>query len=276
MKDKERIIGNRIKNIRLGLGLTQEKFGELFNAGKGLVSRWENGLSFPSPERVKKMAQISNVPVSYLLKENIMSDGDFTDILMNSDDGMYVNGYQNRIKELREFLNLSLDELASSLGIDKSELLTMEEQHGFIKLETVKKLVKILDFPAQEILGYTDKYAKTFFNNIESPKTDTDIKVDLLSATKKSEIAIEEAFENANSFFETQINSIKEITELLIIGIENETLATNEMLEGLKLVKENIESIDETVNKMIEFQSKYTAGQILKSRLENIVNKSKE
>lgn len=32
-------IGQRIKQFRLNQGMTQEQFGKLFGAGKGLVSR---------------------------------------------------------------------------------------------------------------------------------------------------------------------------------------------------------------------------------------------
>ena len=49
-------IGQRIKQFRLSQGMTQEQFGKLFGAGKGLVSRWENGLSIPSPKRMKTIA----------------------------------------------------------------------------------------------------------------------------------------------------------------------------------------------------------------------------
>lgn len=49
-------IGQRIKQLRLNQGMTQEQFGKLFGAGKGLVSRWENGLSIPSPKRMKIIA----------------------------------------------------------------------------------------------------------------------------------------------------------------------------------------------------------------------------
>lgn len=49
-------IGQRIKQFRLNQGMTQEQFGKLFGAGKGLVSRWENGLSIPSPKRMKTIS----------------------------------------------------------------------------------------------------------------------------------------------------------------------------------------------------------------------------
>ncbi|HFU3706198.1 TPA: helix-turn-helix domain-containing protein [Streptococcus suis] len=63
----KKAIGVRIKNIRQEKGMTLEEFGKLFGAGKGLVSRWENGLSIPNPERVKAIAKIGDTTVQNLL-----------------------------------------------------------------------------------------------------------------------------------------------------------------------------------------------------------------
>ena len=65
--EDKKIIGSRIKSIRQEKGMTLEEFGKLFGAGKGLVSRWENGLSIPNPERLKSIAKIGDMTVSQLL-----------------------------------------------------------------------------------------------------------------------------------------------------------------------------------------------------------------
>lgn len=51
-------VGNRIKNIRLSLGLTMEEFGKLFDvvALKSNVSGWEKGKHLPNANRLKKIA----------------------------------------------------------------------------------------------------------------------------------------------------------------------------------------------------------------------------
>jgi transcriptional regulator with XRE-family HTH domain len=50
------------------MGLTQEKFGKLFDppAAKSIVSRWEKGTSVPSPERLKKLSELGKVSIKYL------------------------------------------------------------------------------------------------------------------------------------------------------------------------------------------------------------------
>ena len=65
--EDKKVIGSRIKSIRQDKGVTLEEFGKLFGAGKGLVSRWENGLSIPNPERLKSIAKIGDMTVSQLL-----------------------------------------------------------------------------------------------------------------------------------------------------------------------------------------------------------------
>ena len=60
-------IGERIRLIRLSKGMTLEEVEKLFNTSKGIVSRWENGKGLPRPERLKKLADISDKSVEYIL-----------------------------------------------------------------------------------------------------------------------------------------------------------------------------------------------------------------
>lgn len=63
-----KIIGSRIKEIRLQSGLTLEKFGKLFSppVDKSLVSRWEKGINLPNNDRIKRIAEIGKVSIDYL------------------------------------------------------------------------------------------------------------------------------------------------------------------------------------------------------------------
>lgn len=66
-------LGKRIKKIRADLGQTAEVFGKHFepNANRSLVSAWENGRYVPSPERLKKIAELGGMSVDELLYGNI-------------------------------------------------------------------------------------------------------------------------------------------------------------------------------------------------------------
>ena len=66
-------VGNKIRSIRMNLGMTQEEFGNLFNATRSNVSKWERGSSLPNKTRLKAIADIGDVSVDELL----YSDTDF-------------------------------------------------------------------------------------------------------------------------------------------------------------------------------------------------------
>ncbi|MGY0400710.1 helix-turn-helix domain-containing protein [Carnobacterium jeotgali] len=60
-------VSNRIRNIRLNLGLTMEEFGNQLNTSKGAVNNWEKEKSLPNKERLKKIAELGNMSVNELL-----------------------------------------------------------------------------------------------------------------------------------------------------------------------------------------------------------------
>lgn len=76
MKDKsskevqKKLVGKKIHDIRINLGLTLEKFGELFNASKSDVYRWEKGYHIPNKHRLKQIALKGGIEVTQLLQSN--------------------------------------------------------------------------------------------------------------------------------------------------------------------------------------------------------------
>ena len=74
MKDKsskelqKKLVGKKIHDIRVNLGLTLEQFGELVNAKKSDVYRWEKGYHLPNKNRLKIIAMKGGVDVTQLLQ----------------------------------------------------------------------------------------------------------------------------------------------------------------------------------------------------------------
>lgn len=74
MKDKslkevqKKIVGKKIHDIRVNLGLTLEQFGVLVNAKKSDVCRWEKGYHLPNKNRLKVIALKGGIEVSQLLQ----------------------------------------------------------------------------------------------------------------------------------------------------------------------------------------------------------------
>ncbi|WP_142415465.1 helix-turn-helix domain-containing protein [Hathewaya massiliensis] len=61
------ITGDRIKNERRNLKLTQEQLGEKVHVTKQSVSKWENGTNLPEPPILNELAKIFDCTVDYLL-----------------------------------------------------------------------------------------------------------------------------------------------------------------------------------------------------------------
>ena len=70
----KKAVGARIKQIRINKGYTLEAFGKLFNASKGNVQQWENGVSLPNKERLASISKIADTTVNELLYGNIEKD----------------------------------------------------------------------------------------------------------------------------------------------------------------------------------------------------------
>ena len=69
MIEINRDLSQRIKEIRLNLGKSQEDFGRMFDpvAPKSAVSRWEHGKNAPNKSRLKRIAELGGVSVEYLI-----------------------------------------------------------------------------------------------------------------------------------------------------------------------------------------------------------------
>ena len=60
-------IGERIKQLRLRLGLTQAEFGSLFHVSKQAVHSWENNINMPDVASLIEIADYGRIPVCTLL-----------------------------------------------------------------------------------------------------------------------------------------------------------------------------------------------------------------
>lgn len=62
-------VGQRIKNIRQQEGLSMDDFGSKVDgkAKSGAVANWETGKNLPNSNRLKRIAEIGNVSVDFLL-----------------------------------------------------------------------------------------------------------------------------------------------------------------------------------------------------------------
>lgn len=66
MIDKK-AVGERIKAIRLSLGMTLKEFGELFDSTKATVHNWETGRNLPNRKNTSDIAFYGQISVDELL-----------------------------------------------------------------------------------------------------------------------------------------------------------------------------------------------------------------
>lgn len=107
--------GERIKKIRQKTGFSMEKFGGLFEpaASKGVVSNWENNYNLPNNKRLKRIAEIGNTSVDYILNGTeeieLPSFNDF-------------NNLKNTIDSIIKTRDLSFEDIAKYSNISKQRL----------------------------------------------------------------------------------------------------------------------------------------------------------
>lgn len=114
-------IGKRINHIRTNIGDSMTAFGERIDANSpiksGVVSNWENGIQTPNKKRLKRIAELGNVSVDYILHGSIIqyiyNNLDFEDESFN------LNSPDNETK-------LNLSELAYSYIKHKEDFENME------------------------------------------------------------------------------------------------------------------------------------------------------
>lgn len=67
------MIGQKIKNKRKELNLTQEYLAKELNISRQAISKWEKGMSEPSMENLVKLSEIFGVDIGYFKNEEYES-----------------------------------------------------------------------------------------------------------------------------------------------------------------------------------------------------------
>ena len=109
MKNTKELLGARIREIRKSRGMTQEQLAEIINVEQKHVSRIEVGKSYPTIDRLEKIAEAFEVP--------IMTFFDF----MHHDIVNYEKSLDEMMQELDE------DSKILALRIFKGIILTLKQ-----------------------------------------------------------------------------------------------------------------------------------------------------
>ena len=63
-------ISERIQQIRIDNGLSQDQFAEIFNVSRQAVSNWETGKNLPDVKNLMKLSIRFGIPLDELIKED--------------------------------------------------------------------------------------------------------------------------------------------------------------------------------------------------------------
>lgn len=196
-------IANRIKSIRLTLGLTMEEFGKKLDTSKGAVNNWEKEKSLPNNERLKRIAELGNISVNELLYGSLDSyivstlegsneiKDDYNTIWLARNSLIITNRWKDSdfpneeevIKAYKAFKDEQLDikeenilhfgkeiyEMASKRSdilsdLEHFENLSLDEKHK--KLDEVSKHLKEVIYWYEKHFGFTPKEAYEDYNEL--------------------------------------------------------------------------------------------------------------
>lgn len=62
--------GEKLKEIRKRMGLTQEQLAEIMNVSRQAITKWESDLGLPDTDNLKELSQIFGITIDYLLNND--------------------------------------------------------------------------------------------------------------------------------------------------------------------------------------------------------------
>jgi transcriptional regulator with XRE-family HTH domain len=74
------MFGNKLKQLRINSGLTQEELGKKFNLGKSSISMYESGKNFPDLDMIKNIATFFGVSADYLIGVESLNNSELYEI----------------------------------------------------------------------------------------------------------------------------------------------------------------------------------------------------
>ncbi len=137
----------RLKILRKQMGLKQKEIGEQLGITMGGYSNYERHYSFPSIEKLVKLAEILHTSVQYIVTGKELS----LEFQEN------VTPFPQRLRELREKKQLTQVAVANVLNI--KEVTYQHYEYGAYepKLDKLLQLADLFDVTLDELLGRNEK-----------------------------------------------------------------------------------------------------------------------
>jgi DNA-binding helix-turn-helix protein len=172
----KKAVGSRIKQIRMNKGYTLEAFGKLFNASKGNVQQWENGVSLPNKERLASISKIADMTVNELLYGSTYEfiNNNFDNLLSDKNKKIIEDNALDR-DFLRQWLSNKNYHEVDINDIDKLQYVINSKVERYYHTSIVGNTVEEIDEKKiiDEIIDKYMNYMTNSFQSEELKKTDT-------------------------------------------------------------------------------------------------------
>lgn len=198
-KMEDIVLGHRIKNLRISLGMNQKQFSDSLKTKVSTLSNWENGRNKPNMEKLSKIAELANISIEELL-------------------------YGTNEERLTILLSATLQEYDEYTQLDFMTLFERIKKNlpfGFLSDYTLNKM--ILNELAKEIPDFNYhgddslKYSKDYFIfNIDTMKEIAGILYDNFEDLKDAYLDDEEFMQSVREFkqdiekINNSLNSLEE------------------------------------------------------------------
>ncbi len=134
------MLSSKIKQLRDTLNLSQQKLADMLGVTQQAVAKWERNKAEPDTEMLKKLANIFNVSIDYLLCET--DSKDLENSYSQKPESLKLQNTTN-INNKLEIYNLIVESLIEEGLLDKD--FKLNEETEIIISERIKKIVQMYD-----------------------------------------------------------------------------------------------------------------------------------
>lgn len=102
-------IGEKIQELRIQRGLTQERLAEMLEVSRQSVSKWELGQAIPDVEKIIRMSELFDVSTDTVLLRNTEDDAVNKNPLHLGSFYLVVKDFERSVQFYEKLLNIKID-----------------------------------------------------------------------------------------------------------------------------------------------------------------------
>lgn len=153
-------IGNRVKEARLRLGLTQAQLAALIGTTKGAIGNYESGTSHPKEPILLKLIEVLKVDANYLFQDLVQlprldSSAQALDLLgsFNKLNDLGKKEATKRVEELTYIPKYASQDETSATSEDTFIVKENEETYFLSKYKNLARELPLFEYPASAGTG---------------------------------------------------------------------------------------------------------------------------